>query len=70
MDVRSDIDALPGFMVMGADGVARQGWEAAQRGDGVCIPGPLYRLIVGLLQMMPAALLRGLSRRSVLRPKR
>jgi short-subunit dehydrogenase len=70
MDVRSDIDALPGFMVMGADVVARQGWEAVERGTAVYIPGRLYRLIVTVLRLTPPALLRGLARRSVLRPKR
>ncbi len=70
IDVRDQIDALPGFMVMDAETVVRQGWEAAARGDPLCIPGRLYRLICFACRIAPPSLLRAISRRSVLRPKR
>lgn len=70
MEVRDSIDALPGFMVMPARVVARQGWEAVERGRAVYINGWLYKLIVGVLRYTPAFLLRALARRSVLRPQR
>ncbi len=70
MKVRESIDALPGFMVMSADVVVRQGWEAVERGQVVCINGWLYRLIVAVLRYTPRFLLRALSKRSVLRPQR
>jgi hypothetical protein len=70
MDVRAEIDALPGFMVMDAETVVRQGWEAVERGDTVCINGRVNRLIIGVVRLMPGWLLRVMARRSVLRPKR
>lgn len=70
IDVREQIDALPGFVVMDAETVARQGWEAVERGDAVCINGWLYRLICFACRIAPPSMLRVVSRRSVLRPKR
>ncbi len=57
-------------MVMDAEMVVRQGWEAAAHGDPVCIPGWLYRLICFVCRIAPPSMLRAISRRSVLRPKR
>ncbi len=68
--MRAEIDALPGFMVMSADVVARQGWEAVSRGQTVFINGWLYRAIVSVCRHAPPSLLRAIARRSVLRPKR
>ena len=70
MDVRNQIDALPRFVVMSADVVARQGWQAVERGQAVCVNGWLYRAIVAVCRHTPTFLLRSLSQRSVLRPKR
>ena len=70
IDVRDQIDALPGFLVMAAETVARQGWQAVQRGDPICIPGWIYRLICFVCRLAPPSMLRVISRRSVLRPKR
>jgi len=70
MDVRDQINALPRFVVMSADVVARQGWQAVERGQAVCVNGWLYRAIVTVCRHTPAFLLRSLSQRSVLRPKR
>jgi short-subunit dehydrogenase len=70
IDVRAEIDALPGFVVMSADVVARQGWQAVSRGQPVCINGWLYRAIVSVCRHAPPPLLRAISRRSVLRPSR
>ena len=70
IDVRDQIDALPGFLVMAAETVARQGWQAVQRGEPICIPGWIYRLICFVCRLAPPSMLRVISRRSVLRPKR
>ncbi len=70
IDVRDQIDALPSFMVMDAETVARQGWQAAGRGDPICINGRLYRLFCFVCRIAPPSMLRAISRRSVLRPKR
>ena len=70
IDVRAEIDALPGFLVMSADVVARQGWEAVCRGQTLCINGWLYRAIVSVCRHAPPSLLRAIARRSVLRPSR
>jgi short-subunit dehydrogenase len=70
IDVRDQIDALPRFLVMTAETVARQGWQAVQRGDPICIPGWIYRLICCVCRLAPPSMLRVISRRSVLRPKR
>jgi short-subunit dehydrogenase len=70
IDVREEIDRLPGFMVMDAMTVARQGWDAVERGDVVYVNGRLNRLIVQILRVMPDRALRAIARRSVLRSKR
>ena len=70
IDVRAEIDALPGFLVMSADVVARQGWEAVSRGQTLCINGWLYRAIVSVCRHAPPSLLRAIARRSVQRPSR
>jgi len=70
IDVRDQIDALPGFLVMPAETVVRQGWQAVQRGDPISIPGWIYRLICFVCRLAPPSMLRVISRRSVLRPKR
>lgn len=70
IDVRDQIDAMPGFMVMDAETVVREGWEAVERGRSVWINGWVNRAIAAVLRLMPASLLRFVARRSVLRPKR
>ena len=64
------IDRLPGFMVMDADTVVREGWEAVERGDPVCINGRLNRTLVGVASVTPRSLLRSFGRSRLLRPKR
>lgn len=70
IEVRDQIDALPSFVVMKAETVARQGWEAVERGDPVCINGWIYRGVCFLCRILPPAMLRAIARRSVLAPKR
>jgi len=70
IDVREQIDRLPGFFVMDADVVARQGWEAVERGRVVCVNGGLNRLIVWVCGLVPFSWLQAIVRRSVLRPDR
>jgi short-subunit dehydrogenase len=70
MDVRSSIDALPGFMVMRAETVVRQAWRAVEKGRTVCVNGLLYKVIVTVCRYAPAFLLRAVSKRSVLQPRR
>ena len=70
IDVREQINALPGFMVMDAETVARQGWDAVERGQTVCINGRINRFLVAVCRFAPRFLLHALASRSVLRPKR
>lgn len=70
MGVQDQIDALPGWLVMSADEVASRGWSAVERGESVCVPGLLYRLLVAVCRVAPPFLLRALARRSVLRSRR
>jgi short-subunit dehydrogenase len=68
--VRDQIDRLPGFMVMDAPTVARQGWEAVERGRVVYVNGRLNRLLVRVTRIVPHSWLGAIARRCVLRPDR
>lgn len=60
IDVRAQIDALPSYLVMDAEAVVREGWEAVQRGEPVRINGRLNRMLAGLMSTIPNALVRAI----------
>lgn len=70
IDVRDHIERLPAFMVMDADVVAQQGWDAVCRGRVVYVNGWLNRRIVQVARVVPQRWLSAITRRSVLQPKR
>jgi hypothetical protein len=44
---------LPGWTIMSADEAARAGWEAAERGDKVVVPGIVNKALVAALKVLP-----------------
>jgi len=69
MDVRDEIDKLPGFMMMNAADVVREGWEAVERGDPICVSGRVNQAIAGIVKILPRGMLRALAARRSLRTK-
>jgi short-subunit dehydrogenase len=67
MRVREQIDELPGFMFMDADDVVREGWEAVERGDPICISGAVNRALAGVVKILPRGVLRAVASRRTLR---
>lgn len=62
---RAMMSKLPGWMWMDAETVVRQGLDAVERGDAVCINGRINRLIKILVKLMPDGMvLRGMARQS------
>jgi short-subunit dehydrogenase len=53
---------MPDFLWMDADEVARQGYKAAVRGDPVCVPGWINRMIVRCFKYLPDAFGRWIVR--------
>ncbi|RMF15405.1 MAG: SDR family NAD(P)-dependent oxidoreductase, partial [Gammaproteobacteria bacterium] len=53
MGVKKALSGLPSWMWMDADEVARQGYEAAMRGQTVCVTGWVNKTLVGLMRLMP-----------------
>ncbi len=49
---------LPSFMWLDADRVVKDGWDAAQKGAAVCIPGAQYKALAWLSQKAPRGLVR------------
>jgi hypothetical protein len=56
--------ALPRFLWMDADTVARQGYEASEAGRFVYVSGVTNKTIAVLARLIPAPLLYGLVRRA------
>jgi short-subunit dehydrogenase len=56
--VRDRVSKMPAFMWMDADRVAREGVEAALRGEVVWVSGPINRLIASLAKVLPGAAAR------------
>ena len=54
--------AMPYFMWMDADEVARQGYKAVMRGDPVCVPGWINRMILRFFKYLPDGLGRWVIR--------
>lgn len=61
--VRERVSKMPGFMWMDADRVAREGVEAALRGDVVWVNGPVNKLIASMIKVLPGAAAREVMRR-------
>jgi hypothetical protein len=60
---REKMNAMPRFMWLGADEVARQGIDAVERGRVTWVPGRINRVIKALAQCMPDRLTLWLSAR-------
>ncbi|HEX5305333.1 MAG TPA: SDR family oxidoreductase [Dyella sp.] len=60
---RQKMNAMPGFMWLTADEVARQGIEAVERGAVVYVPGRINRMIKAITEAMPDRLALWLSHR-------
>lgn len=63
LGVRPEMDALPKFLWLNATEVARQSITAVERGQVLCINGGIYKVIVGLVKIMPYRLSRWLTSR-------
>jgi hypothetical protein len=61
MGNREHMNALPKWMWMDADTVARIGLDAAEAGHPVVITGTVNRLIAGLCALLPVSLLQRLA---------
>ena len=57
----STLNQIPGFLVGAVDDVARQGLQALQRGDVICVPGALNRLGTLASRSTPKWLVRRLG---------
>ncbi len=60
---RQKMNAMPGFMWLAADEVARQGIEAVERGTVVHVPGRVNRAIKAITESLPDRLALWLSHR-------
>lgn len=60
---RERMRSMPSFMWMTAEAVAAQGYAAVERGDVVCVNGPVNRGIAVLAKLMPESVALGLMRR-------
>lgn len=49
---------LPEFAWLDRDDVAREGIEAVERGDAICVPGRAYRVALGLTRLLPRRAVR------------
>jgi short-subunit dehydrogenase len=61
---RAIMNRLPKWVWLSAEEVARAGVEAAERGRVVVVPGLFYKLVCGLVRLLPSALLLQLMRRN------
>lgn len=67
---REQVSRLPRWMWMHADTVARQGLDAAERGDAVYVNGRINRMIKACAELLPSSLALNLSRRHSRRYRR
>ncbi|MGP8245181.1 MAG: SDR family NAD(P)-dependent oxidoreductase [Bryobacteraceae bacterium] len=58
-----DRGRIPGFLWLDADFVVAKSLEAFDRGRSIVVPGWQYKLVVLLTKLLPAALLRAVSKR-------
>ena len=58
---RMKMAGLPEFMWLNSDRLVAQAWKDAQSGKAVSIPGWQYKLLVGLISVVPRSLVRRLG---------
>jgi short-subunit dehydrogenase len=58
---RMKMAGLPEFMWLNSDRLVAQSWKDAQSGKAVSIPGWQYKLLVGLIAVVPRPLVRRLG---------
>ncbi len=62
---RGQVSQMPAYMWLKAPDVARAGIDAVERGEPICVPGAVYRIIHLLVKLLPGGLARRLvARRS------
>ncbi len=58
---KSIAEAMPAFMILQPDEVARSGFDALMKREVICIPGNANRIALGWAQHQPRWLVRGLG---------
>ena len=58
---RQQMKSVPALMWLDAGDVAREGYAAVMRGDAVVVNGRIYRFLLGLMGMVPKALVKAVS---------
>jgi uncharacterized protein len=61
---RAQVSTMPRFMWLQADRVARESYEAVQRGVPVYVPGRLYRWLVGASRLLPQSAVLAVMKRN------
>jgi hypothetical protein len=58
---RAQMKSVPSMMWLDASDVAREGYDAVMRGDPVVVNGRIYRFLIWLIGVAPAAIVRRIS---------
>ncbi len=61
---RQQMKGVPAMLWLKAGDVASEGYGAVMRGDAVVVNGRFYRLLLGLMGLVPARLVKAISRRA------
>jgi short-subunit dehydrogenase len=61
LDANGRLSKLPSFLIGNVDHVAREGFEACMRGDVICVPGAINRVVTLASRSTPKWLLRRVS---------
>lgn len=61
---RAQVSAMPKFMWLDADTVARESYEAVMNGVSVYVPGRIYRTLTGLSRVLPQKIVLALMKRN------
>lgn len=64
LGTRDRMNAMPRVLMLDAARVAREGYDAAMRGEPVWVTGRIYRLLVWLQTVLPKRLVRAVSARA------
>ncbi|MDP2052311.1 MAG: SDR family oxidoreductase [Acidobacteriota bacterium] len=59
---RPQMKSVPAMLWLNAADVAREGYEAVMRGDAVVVNGRAYRLLLGLMGVVPKNIVKAVSR--------
>ena len=59
---RDKMNSVPAMLWLNANDVAREGYDAVMRGDSVVVNGRAYRFLIWLVGVVPAGLVKAVSR--------